>query len=131
MNNLYLEKLLFKIKNAPDYETLFCLEEAFNQIGLTLRCTAKDRMILCKIIEGAPKATAILEDYMFLGTISERTQALSERIVECLCNFVMNNAAAPAKLEDKPRKWHMGIQTYEHLMIVNEDVQHAAQCIID
>ena len=52
MNNLYLEKLLFKIKNAPDFETLFCLEEEFNKVGLTLRCTAKDRMVLCRIIEG-------------------------------------------------------------------------------
>lgn len=131
MNNLYLDKLLFKIKNAPDYETLFCLENEFNNVGLTLRATAKDRMVLCKIVEGAPKATEILEDYIFVGTITERTQPLHTRIIECLLNFVMNNVGEPSKLVDKPRKWHMGVQTYEHLMIVNEDVEYTAQCIID
>ena len=128
----HLETLLYKLRNCLNWDALFALEEDFNQIGLTLQPTTKERVVLCKIKDGQPSAERICEDYMFLANATERNTTLSERHIEVISDFCINASSAPATLEGNPRrKWMHGVQTYGKIIVVNEDIQYIASTILE
>ena len=125
-----LERLLYKLNECINWDTVFAMEKDFNKIGLTLQPTTKDRVVLCRLVEGQPSAQEIGEDYMFLASQAERGISLTERHVRIISDFCINCASKPSLVEGPPRrKWMQGLATYGKIVVVNEDVQHIASLI--
>lgn len=130
MSNLSLQKLLLKIKNCPNYETLYRLEEDFNKVGLTLQSTPKNRVILCMIRDGNAYASAVMEDYVFVGATSDLDE-VPTKTIDCIMNFVIENAGSPARVVNNKRSWQHNPKPYGQVLVVNEDVEHLAQIVED
>lgn len=123
--------IFYKIRQCIDYQSLYALEDEFNKIGLTIQTTQKNRMVLCKLINGKPTANNIIEDFIFVGSYKQLDTELSERAVEKIIDFVSNNQGAPSKVENLARAWRNGLRMYgKSLFIANEDVEFVADNLI-
>lgn len=126
VNEAELGKLLYKIEQSTDFQCLYALEEAFNKCGLSIQTTSNSRMILCKLRGGKPVTEQVIDDYIFVGSIQEKTKELSDRLVTKINDFVRTNAGAPSKVENLARVWRNGLRMYESVQVVNEDVNKIA-----
>jgi hypothetical protein len=116
-------RLLAKINQCIDYQTIYALEDDFNKAGLTIQTTSTNRVIICKLRGGRPVAAGIVDDYIFIGSLAESTRELTERAVEKICDFVRNNAGKADIVKNMARSWRNGLRMYEaSIAIVNEDV---------
>jgi hypothetical protein len=84
---------------------LFCLEEDFNSIGMTLQPSKKDRIILCTVIDGVPKARRIFEDYIHVGSVENGAGEMPMRLLECIKDFVEENARLPSMPLNRATNW--------------------------
>jgi len=100
-----LNGVLKKINKCVNFEMLYCLEEDFNSIGLTLQPTKQNRVVLCTIHEGRPKAQKIFDDYIHIGDAEDRSSVIPKQLVECIKDFVIENVGPPSKLEDGGASW--------------------------
>ena len=121
--------ILYKIKANPTYSTLHCLEELLNKVGLTLQTTTKNRMILCKIVDSKPCCDNVVDDFVFVGSDNKEGE-ISERMLDCIENFIVNAATGPATILGTQRKWQHGARTYGKIIVVNEDVNSIAQGMV-
>jgi len=127
LDEVSLNKLIYKIGQCIDYQSLFALEEEFNRIGLTLQTTSRNRMVLCKLIKGRPITERVIEDYIFVGGLDELSKELTDRATEKICDFVRTNAGTAGKVENIAKVWRNGLRMYESaISIVNEDVERIA-----
>ncbi|MBD3407243.1 MAG: hypothetical protein GF411_14075 [Candidatus Lokiarchaeota archaeon] len=126
-----LKELLNKIRKCPTYSSLYDLEPLFNRNGLTMQVTTKNRMIACKIMENKPYCKNVIDDYMFIGALRDRDYEISDRVRECLTDFVINAASGPAVVENKQRNWQDDTRLYgDRISIAREDVNTVAQNVI-
>ena len=129
-NSLNMAKLIFKIQNSIDYHSIFCLEEEFNKVGLTLQTTAQNRVILCRIHNNKPLAEHIIDDYIFLGSLDTKDREVPVRAIECIVNFVQTNGKVASEILDIPRAWRNGVRLYgAAIPIMNEDIKNIDQLI--
>lgn len=126
-----VSEVIKKIKSCPDFNSLYCLEKKFNNVGMTIKSTAKDNMILCKIVDGKPYAEEIIDDFIFIGCLENKNDPLNDRLIDCLIDFVINNASAPAKIKSDRPKWKHDSNMYGKINLVHEEVQKISQAIID
>lgn len=117
-----LEKLLYKISQCIDYQNLYALEEDLNKVGLSIQTTSRNRMILCRLVDGKAITEHLIDDYIFVGSLNEATKELSENVTQKISDFVRNNAGGPGKIENLARVWRNGLRMYENIIVVNEDV---------
>lgn len=125
-----VEKVVYKIGQCIDYQSIYALEESFNRIGLTIQMTSRNRMILCKLQEGKALTERVVDDYIFIGDTKDLSKEISERASEKICDFVRTNAGKSSKVENTSRAWRNGLRMYESVVIVNEDQQKIAGDII-
>jgi hypothetical protein len=125
-----VEKVVYKIGQCIDYQSIYALEESFNKIGLTIQMTSRNRMILCKLLEGKALTERVVDDYIFIGDTKDLSKEISERASEKICDFVRTNAGKSSKVENTSRAWRNGLRMYESVVIVNEDQQKIAGDII-
>jgi hypothetical protein len=125
-----VEKVVYKIGQCIDYQSIYALEESFNKIGLTIQMTSRNRMILCKLLEGKALTERVVDDYIFIGDTKDLSKDISERASEKICDFVRTNAGKSSKVENTSRAWRNGLRMYESVVIVNEDQQKIAGDII-
>ena len=129
---LELQKLIYKIGQCIDYQSLYALEESFNKCGLTIQTTSRNRMILCKLREGRPLSESVIDDYIFVGGIDINTNEISDRAAEKICDFVRTAHGTADTVKNVARVWRNGIRMYESVSIVNEDQQQVAgEMILD
>jgi hypothetical protein len=100
-----INRILRKINKCVSYEMLFCLEEDFNTIGMTLQPSKKDRIILCTVIDGVPKARRIFEDYIHVGSVENGAGEMPVRLLECIKDFVEENARLPSMPLNRASNW--------------------------
>jgi hypothetical protein len=100
-----LENLVEKIGKCANYEMLFCLEEDFNSIGLTLQPTKQNKVVLCKLKSGVPLARRIFEDYIHIGSLEDRSKEIPHRLLECIREFTENNVGKPDSPKNVARSW--------------------------
>ena len=123
-----LKELLRKVRACPSYSSLFDLQPLFNQNGLTLQVTTKNRMIMCKIMEGKPYCKNVIDDYMFIGSLKDSDHEVSDRMRECVVDFILNSASGPAVITDGRRDWQDRTRLYGNKIgIVREEIQRIAQ----
>ena len=91
-----IDHIVRRIDRCVSYEMLYCLEEDFNAVGMTLQPAKKDKMILCTIIEGTPTARRIFEDYIHIGSLENGPNEVPLRLLECIKEFVSENARLPS-----------------------------------
>ena len=125
-----LSKLLSQINKCTDYQCIYALEESFNENGLTIQSTSKNRMVLCKLRNNKPVAENVVEDYIFIGGLDNPSKELSDRVVSKICEFVKANAGDPGKVKNEARPWRNGLRMCNSIMIANEDVQEIAGDIL-
>jgi hypothetical protein len=109
---------------------LSALEPLFNEAGLTLQTTQKNRIVLCKLVEGTPSCNAIMEDYIFLGATDSMNDEISERMIKCITRFISEAASDDDPQEvnsDNMRSWQDGKRTYGKIFVMNEDVNSVVQ----
>jgi hypothetical protein len=123
-----LKKLIEKIEKCANYEMLFCLEEDFNSIGLTLQPTKQNKIVLCKIKGGVPSARRIFEDYIHIGSIEDRSKEIPNRLLECIREFTVSNVGEPDSVKNVGRSWQ-GAQTglYGSFTRVDNDLPQIGQ----
>lgn len=121
-----LEKLLYKISQCIDYQNLYALEEDLNRVGLSIQTTSRNRMILCRLVEGKAITEHLIDDYIFVGNLSDSTKELSENVIQKISDFVRNNSGEPGKIENLARVWRNGLRMYDSIIVVNEDVNMIA-----
>jgi len=121
-----VERLIYKIGQCIDYQSLYALEESFNKCGLTIQTTSRNRMILCKLRDGRPVSESVVDDYIFVGSIDGMSKEISERATEKISDFVRTNAGKPDKVQDMARVWRNGLRMYDAISIVNESQQQIA-----
>ena len=122
--------IMDKIRNSHNYQTLYSLEEEFNKIGLTLQRTEQNWIILCRIDESRPKAKKVLEDYIFLSTLDNKSGDITEQTIRCLVEFIKRTASKPAAVVDPNpgRNWRSAHGLYGGAIpIVNEGVDRITQ----
>ena len=128
----FQDRAIEKIRNCIDYNALYCMEEDFNRVGLTIQQTPKRRMILCKIINGRPYAEKIIEDYIFISSLDNRDAEVSLRAIDCIINFVQAASSDPSKVEDVARTWMDGVRLYgKTIRIMEESISRAIQLSYD
>ena len=91
-----IDYVVRKIDRCVNYEMLYCLEEDFNAVGMTLQPAKKDKMILCTIVEGTPTAKRIFEDYIHIGSLESGPSEVPIRLLECIKEFIVENARLPS-----------------------------------
>jgi hypothetical protein len=127
-----LGKLLYKIDQCIDYQNLYSLEEDFNKVGLTIQSTSRNRMILCRLLNGAPITEKVIDDYIYIGGTDELSKELTNRTTEKIADFVKTNAGPPGKIENIARVWQNGLRMYQNkIAIVNEDIDRISGEIIN
>jgi hypothetical protein len=129
-NTKELERLIYKIGQCIDYQSLYALEESFNRCGLTIQTTSRNRMILCKLRDGRPVSESVVDDYIFIGGIEDMSREISNRASEKISDFVRTNAGAAGKVQNMARVWRNGLRMYDSVSIVNEDQQRIAGDLI-
>lgn len=126
-DNKELHRLIHKIGQCIDYQSLYALEESFNKCGMTVQTTSRNRMILCRLVSGRPISENIVDDYIFIGSLDELSRELTDRSSEKICDFVRTNAGPPSKVENIAKVWRNGLRMYESsVRIMNEDQQQIA-----
>ena len=126
-----VDKLIYKIEQCIDYQNLYALEPDFNKCGLTVQTTANNRVILAKLRSGKAVTKNVISDYIFIGSLANSTQELSERATIKICDFVRTNSGKSGKIKNTARVWRNGLRMYESsIVIVNEDVQEVADRLI-
>jgi hypothetical protein len=131
MDKASLGKLLYKIGQCINYQNLYGLEEQFNKVGLTIQTTSHNRMLLCKLINGAPIIENVVDDYIFIGSLDDMNRDLTEKTAEKIMDFVRTNAGPAGKIENMARVWRNGLRMYQTVIpIVNEDVKKIAEDMI-
>lgn len=132
MNQKAVDKLLRRIKACFDYQSLHAMEPNFNEVGLTIQTTAKNRMILCKIKNNKPLAKEVGLDYIFIGGLDNKDQEYSDRIEQKIIDFVLNNASNKTEIKNIARVWRNGLRVYENTIAVeSEEINHIADFIQD
>jgi len=115
-----LAKIVNKIYQCPDYQTLYSLEDDFNAVGLTVQTTSNNRMILCKIESNKPKATEALADYIYIGKLEDSAQPLCMEIALKIIVFITNAKGQKGELKNLARKWQDGLRMYGDKIAVEE-----------
>ena len=95
--------IITKVQAAIDYQTIYVMEDDFNEVGLTLQTTSNGRIILCKIKSNKPLAKNVVEDYIFFGSLKKAEDELSDRAVLKLCDFIENNKGKSSKIKNIAR----------------------------
>jgi hypothetical protein len=113
-----LASLIFKINQCIDYQTLYCLEDDFNTVGLTIQTTSKNRIILCKIENGKAVSNKPIDDYIFIKGLDNATEEISPGAAEKIIAFVQNAKGKPGKIKNVPRKWQDGLRMYEQSVAI-------------
>ena len=131
MHNNYLRDALKRIKMCTSYEMFFNLEEDLNNVGLTIQTTNQSRMILCRIENNKPIANKVTDDYIFVGGIQDQGKEMSQRMVECIVNFVIENSGEQSKVEDSLRDWQKMAATYGNEPINLSAVYHGKSVQIE
>lgn len=126
-----LERLLYKISQCIDYQNLYALEEEFNKVGLSIQTTSRNRMILCRLVEGSIIAERLIDDYIFVGSLADSTKELSENVTQKISDFVRNSAGESSKVENLARVWRNGLRMYDNIIVVNEDIDKIADDLDD
>lgn len=129
-NDKTLQEVLKKVKSSITCSCLYALEKEFNEIGLTLQTTSKNRMVLCKIRNGRPFCESFQDDYIFIGYADEDKE-LSRRAIDCIAEFVSGAASEPAELKSEPRSWQNTNRFYGKIILVNEEVNAVANLLVD
>lgn len=128
----HLEKLLYKVDQCIDFQSVYALEEDFNKCGLTVQTTSNNKIIIARLENGVPKTDDIITDYIFIGSLNESAREISDRSVDRICNFIRKNAGKPDSVKNMPRVWRDGLRMYESsIAIFNEEINEIAQVIID
>ena len=120
MNNDHLKNILKKIRGCANFDTLYGLEEDFNNVGLTVQPTNQSRMLLCRIEESKPITGKVLDDYIFIGSIKNREDGLSMRDIDCITSFIIEHAGSPAEVVGKGRKWQQQTRMYAHAIDLSD-----------
>jgi len=123
--DLRLKSLLCKLEHSITCSCLHALEEDFNENGLSLQVTTKNRMILCKIKDNRPFCQEFMEDYIFVG-ISHEDRELSRRAIDCIMEFVEKAASESSEIKDNIPSWQNDTMLYGKVIVVNEDVESVA-----
>jgi len=100
-----VENVLEKIDKCANFEMLFCLEEDFNSIGMTLQPTKQNKMVLCMIENGVPSARRMFEDYIHIGSLEDRSEEIPGRLRECIREFAEDKATEASKVAKTGRSW--------------------------
>jgi hypothetical protein len=117
-----LNQVLKKINKCVNYEMLFCLEEAFNSVGLTLQPTKQNRMVLCTVQDGKPRAGRIFEDYIHIGSLESRSESIPQPLLKCISDFVIENAGSPCDIKNSGSSWQESQNSlYGLAMEINPD----------
>jgi hypothetical protein len=126
-----VDKLIYKIGQCIDYQSLYALEESFNKCGMTIQTTSRNRMILCKLRDGKPVTESIVDDYIFIGNLDDLSHEISDRASIKISDFVRTNVGKSSKVENIARVWRNGLRMYEStIKIMNEDINRVAGEII-
>lgn len=124
-------RLLYKIKNCVRFEYLYKLEEYFNSVGLSLQQTANDSMVLCRIQDGKPCCSEIIDDYIFVGSLEEKRDEISDKMARVIQDFVRNNCQEPGSVDYAPKTWQNGVLTYGKVVVVNEAIDRTVQTLTE
>lgn len=123
--------LISKIRQCIDWQSIYALEEEFNSCALTIQTTPNNRVILCRIEKNKPVAKSIIDDYIFLASMSNSFDELSERAEQKLIDFVQNRCGKPTSIKNIAKVWRNGLRMYEApISIVNEDMEFVAASVI-
>jgi hypothetical protein len=126
-----VDNLIARIRACFDYHSLYAMEDGFNSVGLTIQTTAKNKVILCKIVNSKPAASEVGTDYIFIGQL-DTNQEYNERIEQKIIDFILNNASKSSKIKDTARVWRNGLRMYESAMVLeSEDINYVADFIQD
>lgn len=131
MQKQAVDKLIKRIKSCYNYQSIYAMEDGFNSVGLTIQTTPKNRMILCKIVEGTASAKEVGSDYIFLGNLENITE-FNERAEQKIIDFVLNNASNAGTITNDAKVWRNGVRMYESTVFVeSEEINCIANVLID
>lgn len=117
-------KLIEKIKKCYDWQTFYELKSEFHKIGLSIEKTGEDRFILCRMEEGSPIYESIIDDYIFVGSISQIREEIRARNLDIIVDFVETNAGV-AQTRDKPKSkdYNKNVDLYGQAIRINEEAE--------
>ena len=130
-NDGAINKLIKKLYDIVYLDNFLSLIKEFNKVGLTVHRTYNNRYILCKLINGAPSATELFADYMFLGNINNNNETASDKLIDKVVEFVSNcKGEASTPVINRPN-WQDNSRPYgTAIRVQNEDVQFISQTLI-
>ena len=127
-----LESLLWKLKKCPKFEYIYTLEEDFNKVGLTIQKTVGNNLILCRIDEGKACIHNVVDDYIFIGSLKESKNEISDRMSDFMADFMLNNYGPPSKVIDEDGRPYRGSNVSAgKIIIANEEVTKISQNVIE
>jgi hypothetical protein len=113
--------IVHKIEMCIDYQTLYTLEDDFNEIGLTIQISSGNKVALCKLVDGKPKADKAIEDYIHVGSLETAANEISPNATSKIIAFIRTNRGKADKVKNKARGWKDGIRTYGKAIRIGED----------
>jgi hypothetical protein len=116
-----INDIVRKIEMCIDYQTLYALEDDFNNIGLTVQVTSNNKVTLCKLIDGKAKADKIIDDYIYIGSLDGLANEISQNATTKIIAFVRASSGQADKVKDKARGWKDGIRMYGKAIRIGED----------
>ena len=63
--------VLFKVDMCINYQSLYAMEDDFNQVGLTIQTTSDNKIILSRIENNTPVTQKIINDYIYIGSLED------------------------------------------------------------
>jgi DNA repair exonuclease SbcCD ATPase subunit len=110
-----MSSLLGAIDGCTQYNEIYKLEEAFNQVGMTIQKTTNERNILCRCQDNKIVTENVIDDFIFIGP----AKRLHEGVVNKIKSFVLTNeseACTPA---------------HEPVIIMNEDKKFSLDFLVE
>jgi len=107
-----LARLVNKICDATTYQTLYSLEEDFNNVGLTMQFTKKGDAAICKIKDDKPSVANPMEDHIYIGSLDNAPDIIGCDAVIKIIKFIVNAKGSKAEVKNTPRGWKNELSMY-------------------
>lgn len=115
-----LQDFIARIRRCDCWNTLYTLEDDFQQFGISIEQTHGGRRALCRLEGGTPIVERVLDDFIFIEG-SDGYDQINPRSMELITDFVWRCATGPQEAPE-PIAYKRSYRLYgKPIRISNED----------
>lgn len=126
----WVSDILKRVGMCHNWRSLYQMNKDFNRLGMAIKETVGNRRILCRLEEGKPQTEDINRDYIFIGSKEKLDLDISERTMEVIKQFIVENIGEPQLVVDSSQSYSNTMSLYgKPIQLYNEAYLEESQQI--